>query len=100
MLWADSARTRHVALVLEMGSDPLLVSHGSEPGPLKIRFIAEHRYFQKKYGASIQAYWLTLPSEDRRALIVPPVRLKALAPLPESDPPAEEPLGEPAPPFR
>jgi hypothetical protein len=35
---------RHVALVLEPGDDPLLCSHGSERGPLAIRFSDESRY--------------------------------------------------------
>lgn len=34
----------HVALVVEMGSDPLLVSHGSEIGPLTVRLSVERRY--------------------------------------------------------
>jgi hypothetical protein len=35
---------RHVAIVLEPGDDPLLCSHGSERGPLAIRFSDESRY--------------------------------------------------------
>jgi cell wall-associated NlpC family hydrolase len=35
---------RHVALVLERGADPLLCSHGSERGPLAIRFSDECRW--------------------------------------------------------
>jgi cell wall-associated NlpC family hydrolase len=34
----------HVALVLERGEDPLLCSHGSERGPIAIRFSDECRY--------------------------------------------------------
>jgi cell wall-associated NlpC family hydrolase len=35
---------RHVAIVLEPGDDPLLCSHGSERGPLAIRYSDECRY--------------------------------------------------------
>jgi hypothetical protein len=35
---------RHVALVLEGADDPLLCSHGSERGPIAIRFSEECRY--------------------------------------------------------
>jgi cell wall-associated NlpC family hydrolase len=35
---------RHCAVVLEAGDDPLLCSHGSERGPIEIRFSAESRY--------------------------------------------------------
>ena len=35
---------RHVAIVLEPGDDPLLCSHGSERGPLAIRFSEESSY--------------------------------------------------------
>lgn len=34
----------HVALVLELGPDPLLCSHGQEAGPLEIRFSVESEY--------------------------------------------------------
>src|SRR5882672_7041378 len=34
---------RHCAVVLEPGADPLLASHGSEAGPVEIRFSAEQR---------------------------------------------------------
>ncbi len=35
---------RHVAVVLEPGDDPLLCSHGSERGPLAIRFSDESAF--------------------------------------------------------
>jgi len=35
---------RHVAIVLEPGDDPLLCSHGSERGPLAIRFSDESAF--------------------------------------------------------
>jgi hypothetical protein len=34
----------HCAVVLEVGDDPLLASHGQERGPLSIRFSEESRY--------------------------------------------------------
>lgn len=42
-VWGDYPG-RHVALVLEPGDDPLLCSHGSERGPLEIRFSDECAY--------------------------------------------------------
>ena len=35
---------RHVAIVLEIGDDPLLCSHGQERGPLAVRFSDEDRW--------------------------------------------------------
>jgi len=35
---------RHVAILLELGEDPLLCSHGHERGPIAIRFSDESRY--------------------------------------------------------
>jgi cell wall-associated NlpC family hydrolase len=35
---------RHVAILLELGADPLLCSHGQERGPIAIRFSEESRY--------------------------------------------------------
>jgi len=35
---------RHCAIVLEPGDDPLLCSHGTERGPVAIRFSDESRY--------------------------------------------------------
>jgi hypothetical protein len=43
----------HVAMVLEPGRDPLLVSHGQEKGPLEIRFSVEDGY------QGLPATWLT-----------------------------------------
>jgi cell wall-associated NlpC family hydrolase len=34
----------HCAVLLERGEDPLLASHGSERGPLEIRFSEEQRW--------------------------------------------------------
>lgn len=36
--------THHVAVVLEPGDDPLMVSHGQEAGPFSIRLSVESRY--------------------------------------------------------
>jgi cell wall-associated NlpC family hydrolase len=35
---------RHVAILIERGDDPLLCSHGSERGPIAIRYSEECRY--------------------------------------------------------
>ena len=35
---------RHCAVVLEAGEDPLLASHGSEQGPVEIRFSDEQQW--------------------------------------------------------
>jgi hypothetical protein len=43
-LWAYGSDGKHVAIVIELGADPLLASHGSEAGPLAIRLSAEDRY--------------------------------------------------------
>jgi hypothetical protein len=34
----------HVAMVMEPGHDPLMWSHGSERGPIKVRFSVEYGY--------------------------------------------------------
>jgi hypothetical protein len=43
VVWGPSPG-HHVALVLEIGPDPLLCSHGQEKGPFAIRFSEETRY--------------------------------------------------------
>ncbi len=43
-LWAIGADGKHVAVVIELGDDPLLESHGQEAGPMAIRLSAEDRY--------------------------------------------------------
>lgn len=43
VVWGASPG-HHVALVLEPGDDPLLVSHGQEKGPVAIRFSVETKY--------------------------------------------------------
>jgi hypothetical protein len=37
----------HVAMVMEPGADPLMWSHGSERGPLKVRFSVERSFHRK-----------------------------------------------------
>jgi hypothetical protein len=37
----------HVAMVMEPGNDPLMWSHGSESGPIKVRFSVERSYHRK-----------------------------------------------------
>lgn len=44
ILWHNGPDGKHVAVVLQPGRDPLLASHGSENGPLLIRYSAEYRY--------------------------------------------------------
>src|SRR5712675_1588277 len=34
---------RHCAVLIEPGDDPLLVSHGSEPGPIEVRLSVEQQ---------------------------------------------------------
>lgn len=62
VLWARNGDGEHVALVLEPGSDPLLVSHGQESGPYTVRFSASNRSH-----AGADVYWLRLASVDQAA---------------------------------
>jgi hypothetical protein len=59
VLWHRGGVGEHVSLVLEPGSDPLLVSHGAESGPYTVRFSASNR---SHAGASVA--WLLLPAVD------------------------------------
>lgn len=56
IVWGNLPNSHHVAMVIELGRDPVLVSHGQERGPLAIRFSTEHRYQNYR-----TAHWLTLP---------------------------------------
>lgn len=88
VLWARNGRGEHVALVVEPGSDPLLVSHGQESGPYTVSFSASNR---SHAGASV--YWLRLPSVDGVRMAPPVGAPRLLSPLPSSlqaDPPSEE----------
>lgn len=44
ILWHKGSDGKHVAVVVKPGRDPLLASHGSENGPLLLRFSVEYRY--------------------------------------------------------
>lgn len=44
ILWHRGSDGIHVAVVVKPGRDPLLASHGSENGPLSIRYSVEYRY--------------------------------------------------------
>lgn len=59
VLWHRNGAGEHVSMVLEPGSDPLLVSHGAESGPYTVRFSASNRSHS---GASVA--WLKLPAVD------------------------------------
>lgn len=82
VLWARNGDGEHVALVLQPGSDPLLVSHGQESGPYTVRFSDSNRYHA---GASV--YWLRLSSVKARTLedLSPEARV-----IDKSDAPSEE----------
>ncbi|MFP2929528.1 peptidoglycan-binding protein [Pyxidicoccus sp. 3LG] len=93
-LWARNGRGEHVSMVLEPGSDPLLISHGEESGPYTVRFSSSNRYHT---GASV--HWLRLPSVDGAREAAPQPRMKS-APPPrvsgETDGPSEEGLAREA----
>ena len=85
VLWARNGRGEHVSLVLEPGSDPLLVSHGEESGPYTVRFSTSNRYHT---GASV--HWLRLPSVDGATREAAPEALRARPPVSgETDAPSE-----------
>jgi len=90
VLWARSGVGKHVSLVVEVRSDPLLVSHGQESGPYTVSFSASNRSH-----AGDTVYWLRLPSVDGVRMAPPARALRMLSPLPSSlqaDPPSEEDL--------
>jgi len=43
-LWAIGADGKHVAIITEVGPDPLCASHGSDAGPIAIRLSDEDRW--------------------------------------------------------
>jgi len=55
--WTPPGTGSHVCVVIQTGPDPMLVSHGGESGPLKIRFSAEDSW-QRTHGHHT-AVWLT-----------------------------------------
>ncbi|QSQ19981.1 peptidoglycan-binding protein [Pyxidicoccus parkwayensis] len=78
VLWARNGQGEHVAMVIEPGSDPLLISHGEESGPYTVQFSSSNRYHS---GATV--YWLRLPSVDGVTREVPPTELRMLRARPE-----------------
>jgi lysozyme family protein/peptidoglycan hydrolase-like protein with peptidoglycan-binding domain len=58
VVWTPPSQGQHVCLVVQGGADPLLVSHGDESGPKKLRFSAEDAY-QRQHGHGT-AVWLTV----------------------------------------
>jgi lysozyme family protein len=57
VVWTPPRTGQHVCLVVQGGPDPLLVSHGDESGPKKLRFSAEDAY-QRRHGHGT-AVWLS-----------------------------------------
>ena len=57
VVWTPPRVGQHVCLVIQGGADPLLVSHGDESGPKKLRFSAEDAY-QRRHGHGT-AVWLS-----------------------------------------
>jgi hypothetical protein len=43
-IWTPPSTGQHVCIAVTTGSDPWLVSHGSDRGPLRLRFSDEHHY--------------------------------------------------------
>jgi hypothetical protein len=58
VIWTPPAPGQHSAVVVQAGADPLLVSHGSEEGPIRIRFSKENA-FQGARGHD-HPIWLTI----------------------------------------
>jgi lysozyme family protein len=58
VIWLPPAQGQHVCVVVQPGADPLLVSHGDDSGPKKLRFSAEDAY-QRKHGHGT-AVWLSV----------------------------------------
>jgi lysozyme family protein len=57
VVWTPPGQGQHVCLVVAAGPDPLLVSHGDDSGPKKLRFSAEDAY-QRRNGHGT-AIWLS-----------------------------------------
>lgn len=57
VVWCPPPTGHHVAIVVETGDDPLLVSHGGERGPLEIR-CSDESHAQAGYGA-VETVWLS-----------------------------------------
>jgi lysozyme family protein len=57
VVWTPPRSGQHVALVVTAGADPMLVSHGDDSGPKKLRFSAENAS-QRRRGHGT-AVWLS-----------------------------------------
>ena len=57
VVWTPPSQGQHVCIVVARGADPLLVSHGDDSGPKKLRFSAEDAY-QRRNGHGT-AVWLS-----------------------------------------
>ncbi len=57
VVWTPPAAGQHVCVVIRGGADPMLVSHGDDSGPKKLRFSAEDAY-QRRNGHGT-AVWLS-----------------------------------------
>ena len=57
VVWTPPSRGQHVAIVASGGADPMLVSHGDDTGPNRVRFSAEDRS-QRRRGHGM-AVWLS-----------------------------------------
>jgi lysozyme family protein len=57
VVWTPPTRGQHVCVVVAAGADPMLVSHGDDSGPKKLRFSAEDAY-QRRHGHGT-AVWLS-----------------------------------------
>jgi lysozyme family protein len=57
VVWTPPGTGQHVCVVIQGGADPMLVSHGDDSGPKKLRFSAEDAY-QRRNGHGT-AVWLS-----------------------------------------
>jgi lysozyme family protein len=57
VVWTPPGTGQHVCVVVQGGADPMLVSHGDDSGPKKLRFSAEDAY-QRRNGHGT-AVWLS-----------------------------------------
>jgi lysozyme family protein len=57
VVWTPPGTGQHVCVVIQGGADPMLVSHGDDSGPKKLRFSAEDAY-QRRHGHGT-AIWLS-----------------------------------------
>jgi lysozyme family protein len=58
VVWTPPSRGQHVAVVVAGGADPMLVSHGDNSGPKKVRFSAENTSQRRnRHGTAV---WLSV----------------------------------------